>query len=381
MYTFIYKETPTTSDLNNSSQSYLPMNANISEEASRLDELDKTTTGFANSNSNDFMGDVMEPIVTPTSASMTSNSSKSSNNFHSIIDPVTIDEDDFDLPVSTELSLFSVLYEMSEDHKVSLKREYNRISQLIPAECKSSPIYLRKLCLPGQARAVRGNRFQEATIAWLTDAISSEAPEKALAARQFMQNLFDEAAVNNFLSATQLRAIHVKITDPSYRGFDFAKADGIKIFRENSFIAHRKTSTGELGPLALFSRHNTSIILTRSLGDRYGPRSCCGVPEITEVTIPMGKHARFVLATDGVWDVITKEMVRRTALQPRFANPSEYSTYLALKAQQLRFNAQIKTDDITVIVVDINAAAFDEVAPKGNIKSFASNIFSFFTKK
>jgi hypothetical protein len=50
------------------------------------------------------------------------------------------------------------------------------------------------------------------------------------------------------------------------------------IYHKNSFIKRRTSSEGEkaLGPEAFFSRHNTSILMTRSMGDRWGPRGCIG---------------------------------------------------------------------------------------------------------
>jgi hypothetical protein len=38
--------------------------------------------------------------------------------------------------------------------------------------------------------------------------------------------------------------------------------------------------------LTLTGRHNISIMMTRSMGDRYGPRSCISLPEISAYTVP-----------------------------------------------------------------------------------------------
>ena len=47
----------------------------------------------------------------------------------------------------------------------------------------------------------------------------------------------------------------------------------------------------ELIPLTLMlivtGRHNISILMTRSMGDRYGPRSSISLPEISSYTIPV----------------------------------------------------------------------------------------------
>jgi len=63
-----------------------------------------------------------------------------------------------------------------------------------------------------------------------------------------------------------------------------------------------------VGPEALFGRHNISIMMTRSLGDRYGPRSCVATPEVSAYTVPPNVHCRFVLGSDGFWDVVSRAL-------------------------------------------------------------------------
>ncbi len=83
------------------------------------------------------------------------------------------------------------------------------------------------------------------------------------------------------------------------------------IVNRKSFIQQRTSADGRtVGPEALFGRHNISIMMTRSMGDRYGPRSCVPMPEISATTVPPNTHVRFVLCSDGVWDVVTIEDVR-----------------------------------------------------------------------
>ncbi len=92
------------------------------------------------------------------------------------------------------------------------------------------------------------------------------------------------------------------LKDPSYQP---------PIVNRKSFIQHRRSGDGRgSGPEAFFGRHNISIMMTRSIGDRYGPRGCVAVPEISAYTVPANGHARFVLGSDGFWDVVTTEDVR-----------------------------------------------------------------------
>ena len=98
--------------------------------------------------------------------------------------------------------------------------------------------------------------------------------------------------------------------------------------------------------------------MTRSLGDKIGPRSCVAFPEIGAVTVPAGRHARFVLASDGFWDVVSIDTVRLLALCKKFKSNKALASALALKAVRRRERAGIRQDDITVMVVDVNIGAY-----------------------
>ena len=61
-----------------------------------------------------------------------------------------------------------------------------------------------------------------------------------------------------------------------------------------SFVDYRKSSDGlTVGPLAFFGSSSHSLLMTRSIGDRLGPRGCIALPDITVHTIPSNKHARY----------------------------------------------------------------------------------------
>ena len=131
--------------------------------------------------------------------------------------------------------------------------------------------------------------------------------------------------------------------------------DAYKIIHEESFIFRRKamSSNGVVtGPEALCGRHNVSITMTRSIGDKYGPRSCIGIPEISCTTIPSQAHVRFVLASDGLWDIFAVEAVRRNAMSESNRDPREFASYLVKQAYRRRVRDNIRLDDISVIVVD-----------------------------
>ena len=145
----------------------------------------------------------------------------------------------------------------------------------------------------------------------------------------------------------------------SGRGLD---PSDFQLVRNESFIARRRGSNGELGPEAVFGRYNVSVMMTRSLGDRYGPRGCFGVPDVKAVTVLPNQHARFVIATDGLWDVVPSEYIRCNALRSKYVNPKVFANALAQKARKLRERQGLRMDDITVIVVDVNGGDANDMS-------------------
>ena len=125
------------------------------------------------------------------------------------------------------------------------------------------------------------------------------------------------------------------------------------LIHQQSFIAKRINSrTSSIGPIALFSRHDVSVTMTRSLGDRHSARTCDCAPEITKFILPTGKGARFILGSDGLFDVMTSE---RVCKKVRFmTNTEEASRTLVRKAREYREHNKLRMDDISCVVVDIN---------------------------
>jgi len=192
--------------------------------------------------------------------------------------------------------------EMSEDHKPSLEREVHRIKEDLEVTWPGKPLDI--------------SRSQNYTTVLLSEGISQEVSHK------------EEKKDSEMMDA--------------------------KMFHKQSFMAIRThpDHPNYKGPLAIFSRQNVSITMTRSIGDRYGPRCCVATPDISAVTIPHDQHARFVLASDGLWDVITIQKTQDTVFS--ILEASKVAKKLADKALEKRVRQEIKIDDITVIVVDIH---------------------------
>jgi serine/threonine protein phosphatase PrpC len=57
--------------------------------------------------------------------------------------------------------------------------------------------------------------------------------------------------------------------------------------------------------------------------------------------------SRFVLASDGVWDVIDEELIRKMGLYYKYKDPRDLAIYLAEKAVKRRTKQGLSKDDIT----------------------------------
>ena len=54
-----------------------------------------------------------------------------------------------------------------------------------------------------------------------------------------------------------------------------------------------------------------------------------------------------MLASDGVWDVIDEELVRKMGLYYKYKDPRDFAIYLAEKALKRRTKLKLSKDDIT----------------------------------
>lgn len=131
--------------------------------------------------------------------------------------------------------------------------------------------------------------------------------------------------------------------------------------RQESFIACRAIIQQSIlirGPLAYHGRFGRSVLMTRSIGDRLGPRGCIPCAELTSMYVPYTSNSettvRVVLATDGLWDVIDNDTVRRAAAWFKHQSSSALAVYLARKAVRRRVKQNLRRDDVTVTVVDLN---------------------------
>ena len=137
-------------------------------------------------------------------------------------------------------------------------------------------------------------------------------------------------------------------------------SEGFKPVRSNSFISSRVSSSGVKGPEALFGRFKISVSMTRSLGGRYGPRRCICLPDVIGMDVQPGQRIRCVLATDGLWDVVGLTSIAKVL--SKHQSPALAAKVLTEKALKRREDRGLRLDDITVVVVDVQAQETGDAA-------------------
>ena len=106
----------------------------------------------------------------------------------------------------------------------------------------------------------------------------------------------------------------------------------------------------------------SDTMMTRSIGDWDASRACVPQPECRAFRVERGGWRRVVLASDGLWDVVSREKVAKVAWRAKSANDAAASlAELAWTVSHQRFE-RLK-DDTTVLVVDL------DLAPPGVVRT------------
>lgn len=123
--------------------------------------------------------------------------------------------------------------------------------------------------------------------------------------------------------------------------------------RAHSFVDRRTFNGKPAGPRCVFSHTGgVSLQVTRSIGDAYAARSVIARPDVCTFQVPGNEYARFVLASDGVFEAMDDLEVAKFV--SRISNPTKAAQKLSAQAKQKRLYSGMGVDDITCIVVDIN---------------------------
>ena len=253
-------------------------------------------------------------------------------------------------------------YRMSEDHSLALPRERKRVENNLPCTCLSLPSEVLKghmLLVSDEDEDVEtANEPHMARLGFIELGYPSllllETASKFVAS---LSELVDTAPKSILYDANEHEEMVSAIDQTAhYTNQQLSlPSSSYPLVHTESFIQHRRVpNSNVIGPEAIFSKYNFSINMTRSIGDRYGPERVAAVPDITAVSIPKGQFARFILASDGVLDVLPLDKMKKLALY--FYSPTETAVVIANHALKKRVKLQKRMDDISVIVVDVNPA-------------------------
>ena len=278
----------------------------------------------------------------------------------------------------SEHSRILFAFPISEDHKLALRREKMRLEARQDLLWHPLPSNIVK------AQMMIHNSLDEVLTPEIIDKQSLQEmgyPPKAVleAASIFVQSVTEPDAVTVTPRKLVYKTTKTHDSDlPHFKDGERILIEGEEYERihRNSFIAKRKTANGEeKGPEALFGMYNFSTNMTRSIGDRYGPRSCLAVPDISAVTIRKNEYVRIVIASDGVWDVLKNSEVKDIVLLDR--SPEDAAVRIVQRAYNEREYKKLRQDDITAIVVDVNPELF----PKFKFSSLLPSALSFSKEK
>lgn len=250
-------------------------------------------------------------------------------------------------------------YALTEDHVLTLPREKLRIQNeedRMSLETHWVPLPAEVICdIVAFDPKYNANyvcklpKGPTAMIPSLFD-IGYPSSDRMRAASQLVKDIASTPAV-----ASDIALVQTKYTSNGSKEDD-ENFTGFAIQHQTSFIDKRDP---KFDKEFLFGRYNLSAMMTRTIGDKYGPRSCIPLPDISSITIRAGEFGRIVMASDGMWDVLTVESVRKAVM--KFKDPEDCAVALAQSASNLRISHGIRKDDITVLVIDIHPEVYDAV--------------------
>lgn len=123
--------------------------------------------------------------------------------------------------------------------------------------------------------------------------------------------------------------------------------------RAHSFVERRTANGQPVGPNCVFSHTGgVSLQVTRSIGDAYAARSIISQPDICHFSIPEDEYSRFILGSDGLFECISIEEIAKFV--SKIQNPEKAASKLANVASNKRLYSGMSTDDITIMIIDVN---------------------------
>ena len=139
--------------------------------------------------------------------------------------------------------------------------------------------------------------------------------------------------------------------------------------RSNTSVLNRinvQDPSDVYGPLVLAGGelNQVSTCVTRSIGDWDGSRAMIPEPEVLTFEVAQGEHARVILCSDGVWDVLSlKDACQCARAAPTASSAADRIVQKAYTRSMQKFE-RLK-DDTSCVVVDLNPSLLPFEKPPG----------------
>jgi hypothetical protein len=131
-------------------------------------------------------------------------------------------------------------------------------------------------------------------------------------------------------------------------------------YRLNAVVSRRPRQKDENEPWNVathedpYSSHYRDLLMTRSICDWTKSAWVLPQPDVLEFTVPMGKHVRAVLASDGLWDICTHEQAAEIVRRSSTVQLAAEALLDVAKSVYIGERGLEKMgDDTTVMVVDL----------------------------
>lgn len=141
-------------------------------------------------------------------------------------------------------------------------------------------------------------------------------------------------------------------------------------YRRDCFIYRRPFEKDENMPITVhktadpFRGHHADMMMTRSLGDWKHVSWILPTPQVHRSAMRPTDHYRVVLASDGLWDVVSHEQALALTRAAPTAHEAAEELLAAAKRVYLEDRGlELPGDDTTVLVVDLNPSKRSFVPP------------------
>jgi hypothetical protein len=259
----------------------------------------ETNAGGAEGWSRVYCGNVGDSRCVGFSQGLATTTTAASASAHSSVHPALADvKTRGDAKVTDEASISfkrARVLALSVDHKLSLGRERDRV--LSKTRMATEP-------LPSDVLLGHRSQCSEGDCDSDCDVVAAGYPSAGLktAAARLVAELalrLGEAVTPRDVRITEHpHAAMISELSPVDKAAQESEAQKYALKHQESFIA-RRTQGSIIGPEAIFSRYNMSINMTRSIGDKYGPRRVIPVPDVSALSVPPDQFVRLVMCSDG----------------------------------------------------------------------------------